>query len=543
MKKEIYFWILLFIAVIGIALYIRLLYQPTLSIVLSSDVTLPSHTYPYQTLYIPITVLNNGHSPIKNMTIGVYVNGNITTYYHVTIPQGKEVLLNFTYAPSNAGNYTIEAIADPGRLYDIIDRAEAQTSINFTVLPAENTTPYLMLPKGNITEEGFAKINSAGYALASDLNATYGITDLKLTSNYTVNKFLDSVLKYVLNYISSLTFASAKYANGSSAYAIWLRGDISPNITNTAALINSIKSTNKSIDNKTVTFIRFSNSTSLCSYYSQGWIKMLVVNGKGTCTNVIQANKTSKISSINTSRFFKKMQIANSISLGNYSLVDNNASVSGTLAYFENVSLIYASIASINRSEENNTCYGLISTNNTDSFCNEYVFANATAKQTGASLIDTRAYIGNYNISVYSLVNTSLLLDQVPINMRIIKGFNITGPSLAFVSGIKNTCLFNTTFACSNVSFYNSTISFRLENLNKTVKLNSITCYMSPSFKSTPVNKTLLSNETTNISATCYENGAMLSGLALNLHLNLIANYTINGKNETVLGTAYIPFS
>ncbi|MEM3781614.1 MAG: CARDB domain-containing protein [Candidatus Micrarchaeaceae archaeon] len=539
MNREIYLWILLFIAIIGIALYVRLLYQPVLSIVLSSNASVQNNIYQYQTINIPIKVLNNGHAPIRNMTVGVYVNNNITTYYHVTIPQGKEAILDFQYMPDVPGNYTVEAIADPGRFYDIADRQAAQTSISFKALSPENATPYFALPKGNITEEAFAKTNSAGYAFASDINATYGITGLKPANN-AVNRFLDSVLEYVLNYVSSVSFASAQYANGSSAYAIWLQGSISPNITNTASLINGIKSVNESIDGKTVTFVKLTNSTSICSYYSQGWIKILAFNGTGTCVGALQ---TGKLSNFSKSTFFERMPIANSISLGNYSLVGKNASISGTLAYLKNTSFIYASISSANSSNENNTCYGLITTNANESFCSEYIFAESKAMQTGTSLIDTRAYIGNYNVSVYSLVNTSLLLDQVPINIGVIKGFNLTGPSVSFVSGISSTCSFNTTFACYNASFYNSTISFHIKNLNKTVRLNSIACYASPSFKPVPINETLLSNETKNISVACYENGALLSGIALNLHLNLVANYTINGKNETALGTAYIPFS
>ena len=46
MKNEIYFWILAIITIIGIALAIRFLYQPMISIRLSTNAGL-IHAYPY----------------------------------------------------------------------------------------------------------------------------------------------------------------------------------------------------------------------------------------------------------------------------------------------------------------------------------------------------------------------------------------------------------------------------------------------------------------------------------------------------------------
>ncbi|MGC8676180.1 MAG: CARDB domain-containing protein [Candidatus Micrarchaeia archaeon] len=537
MKKEVYFWVLLFIAVIGVAMYLRLFYEPTLSVVLRTNATLPNHIYPYQALTIPVTIYNNGHSPIKNMSVGVYVNGTLTSYYKVTLPQGKETAISIAYTPEAPGNYTVQAVADPGRLLDIADRADAQASVSFAVAKAGNETPYTLLPEGNITSESFAKLNSAGYALASDLNATYGLAGLKLTGIYNVNAFLDSVLKYVLNYISNIGVASVRYSNGSLAYSIWLQGDISPNMTNTAALINGLKARNESVLGKNVTVVSLGNNTSICSYESSGWLKILAYKGNGTCSNELDAKKLARI---NTSQFFERMQIANSISLGNYSVLGSAGSKAGTLAYFENTSFIYSTIQ--NASTQNNTCYGLINSANNDSFCSEYVFANASTPSTGTSLIDTHTYIGNYNISVYSLVNTSLLLDQVPINIGIIDGFGIKGKPVQFVSGIKNTCAFNSTFSCSNVSFANGTLSMALRSLNKTVKLNSLSCFLTPESKPNTLNETISGNETRMINATCYNAGSKLSGIELNLKLTLLLNYTFDNKSMTALGSAYIPF-
>ncbi|MGC8547689.1 MAG: CARDB domain-containing protein [Candidatus Micrarchaeia archaeon] len=537
MKNEIYFWILAIIAIIGIALAIRFLYQPMISIRLSTNTGL-IHAYPYQTIEVPITVFNNGNAAIKNMSIGIYVNNTFNMLYHITLPAGKELTILYNYTPAYPGTYTIQAVADPGRLYNIADRATAQTSTTAYVSPAENATPYSLLPAGNIVNQSVIKLDSGAYVFASYLNSTYGLK-MGLTPNSRINSFLNAVLGYVIYYIREIASASAQYKNGSQAYAIWLQGYVSPNMTNTAAVITGMKSENITRNGISVTFVSLGGNTTLCSYYSRGWIKILGYMGNGTCLSELN---TSKITSIRLASFYNKT-MANATNIGNYSFVGKVGEISGDFALFANRTLMYATVSNSSVSKNSsNVCYGLINTFGNESYCSEYVFPVSTAHiVNGSSLIRTTAYINSYNASVYSLVNTSLIMDQVPINIQAIKGYGIKGGYLAFVSGIKSTCSFNSTFACSNVTWTNGTLGFRLRNLGSTARLNSVSCYMTPKAIPQTLNETIQSNSTIGINATCYESGAKMSGIALNLGLKLVLNYTLNNSTQQVNGTAYIP--
>ncbi len=522
-------------AILGAALYLRLFYQPAVSIVLTSPTNIS--LYPYQLAEIPIKVLNNGGTPIRNMSIGVYVNSTLNTLYKVTLPPGKFVFLNFTYVPSFNSTFEITAVADPGRLYDIIDRPLARSTTYLHVAKAEEPSAYAMLPAGNIVAEKIEHLNAGGYALASYLNATYGLTRIKLTNVSYFNNFLDSILQYVLTNVRQLAAADATYANGTSASAVWIMGFLSPNLTNTAALINGLKAENISVAGKQVTVVYFPNDTTLCSYYSQGWLKMLLAR-PGNCTSMLSAKRAS---SVLLSSFYSNTAIANAINLGNYSLVTPEGEKAGAFALLDNASFLYSTISSNSLAYEEPVCYGLITNTSNVSYCSQYLFPkNNTFVGTNA-LMRTTAYIGNYNLSVFSLLSSSYLLQQVPINIGIIRGFEIEGKPLMFSSGITNMCSFNNTFSCSNVSFLNGNLYFSLKNLNSTLHILNASCYLLPPYKPKPVNVTLAKGQVVNMSIPCYDLGKSITGLALNLRLFVGIGYSINSTNHEIIGRAYIP--
>ncbi len=530
-----YLWIVLIAAIVGVTLYFRFLYQPAVSLVLTG----PSNMslYPYQLAVIPIKVLNNGNTPVRNMSIGVYVNSTLNTLYRVTLPPGKFVFLNFTYVPLFNSTFRIEAVADPGRLYDIIDRPLAKSLTYLYVMPVEKPNVYTMLPSGNIISEKIEQLNSGGYALASYLNATYGLNDIKLSNNTYFNNFLDSILQYVLTDVKSLASASATYSNGTSAYSVWLMGFISPNLTNTAALINGLKAENLNASGRNITLVYFPNGTTLCSYYSKGWLKILMIT-HGNCTSELAAKHTN---SSMLSSFYTKTAIANAIALGNYSLVTPLGERAGSFALFDNASFLYSSISSNALAYESPICYGLLTNASNVSYCSQYIFPkNNTFIGTNA-LIRTTAYIDNYNLSVFSLLNESYLLSQVPINIGIINGFGIKGESARFSSGITNTCTFNSTFACFNVSFFNSSLRFQIRNLNSTLHIVNASCYLLPPYKPKQLNITVLKNQTADLEVPCYDLGNSITGLALNLRLYVSIGYTMNSAAHEITGRAYIP--
>ncbi|MGC8629221.1 MAG: CARDB domain-containing protein [Candidatus Micrarchaeia archaeon] len=535
MKNEAYYWVVVVIAIIAAAIYIRLFYQPPISLEISMNESTNLQRFPYQPIYIPITVTNTGSVPIRNMSIGVYVNSTLNMLYHVTVPPGKEVILKYSYVPVAPGNYTIEAAADPANLYNIEDRSLAQKSLSFTVFNPENAMPYSSLPLGNATSKGVMYLKTGGYVLSSYLNATYGLKNMKLTSITYVNAFLDSVLTYVIKYVKQFAGAYASYTNGSEAYSIWIQGYISPNITNVAARLSRIPSANLVKQGKNVTFVNLGNNTTICSYYSQGWIKMLVYKSQNNQSNCASELGLAKMQQMQLPALGTNAINANE-TLGNFTIENSTSFESGELAFI-NDSFVY-SLAS--NSSLNTTCFGLISSQGNESYCSEYVFPLVN-ETNGTALIRTAAHIGNYSIAVYSLINSSLLFNQLPVNIRIIKGYGVLGHYALFTSGIQNTCQFNSTFSCSNLTFENGEASFNISS-NETVRLNSVSCFTVPAALPNEINETLQSKTSKRLSVACYANGNKLAGMPLNLRLNFLVNYTISNTTRTGTGTGYIPF-
>jgi len=58
------------------------------------------------------------------MGFEVLVNGNAMKSIGLTIPSGKEACFYFNFTPNTNGTYNVTAIADPAKLYPIIDRSK-----------------------------------------------------------------------------------------------------------------------------------------------------------------------------------------------------------------------------------------------------------------------------------------------------------------------------------------------------------------------------------------------------------------------------------
>ena len=161
------------------------------------------------------------------------------------------------------------------------------------------------------------------------------------------------------------------------------------------------------------------------------------------------------------------------------------------------------------------------------------------------SLIRTTAYVGSYNFTTMSLVNTSIATSQIPVALDTIDSFKTPGNSLLLESGVVNTCSFNDTFGCSNITYLNGTVSFRVTNkLATPVTLNSADCSIIGTIFPTPIlNVTLGSMQSASVSAQCYSVTGRLSGFLLGQGLKLAMNYTAaNGMTQNALGNAFIVF-
>lgn len=530
MRKEAYFWILFAVIVISAAGYARYYYRPALAV--SVKFTNDSYSaYPYQNVPIPIIVGNGGSALIRNLNIGVFVNDNLTDVYNVTLPVGKNVTLYFNYTPKLSGRLSITAIADPGNLYNIKDRRGAEGGTLLFVNDYQAPAPYSLLPNTRPDSLEVADMNSGGYLFSSYLSSNYNITEFSLSNINAVNNFLYPIMNLTYNYIAELSFASARY-NGSKIYSFWIRGYLSPAIIRVAATGRNLNTTDYRVGPINVTFVELGYNSTLCSWYSGGWIKSIGYSGSGTCLRFVNASMGSGFAYRNYSVGANGGSI-----LANYTIASSNGLRYGSLVLYQNGTFVYAGIW---RNNSKGGCFGVISYLNNVSYCNE-VLLQRSGKIGNFSLLRTMAVINNDNVSVLSLVNNSRLFDQVAQNEYIENSLNITGTSSQFVSVLRNSCSFPGSLGCFNISYGISNVTFQIANrMNASIRLNSIGCYWHGGSRPSLLNRTLLKNQTASLTVPCYDRGFAISGVPLNLNLNLFLNYSLNNTSHTLQGKAFI---
>ncbi|MDE1851504.1 MAG: hypothetical protein KGH69_02345 [Candidatus Micrarchaeota archaeon] len=543
MNKETYLWIAVFVAVAAGALYYRLFYQPTLLVHVGAPQNYSAQTiFAYQRLQIPVQVNNVGSSALKNVSLGFTLNGNTTTIYSITLPAGKQLTLYFNYSPSASGVYNFTAAIDPDRLYNIGNRQSTVYSTSFTVLPAENATPYAALPRFGSFYDSY-DMAAQGALVSALLANNYSVSKVALTKSSALNAFLTPMVYVAGSYIKRISGAYGTYSNG-AVYSIWIQGYLSPGIIRTLAQGKAIASANLTLNGENVTLVQLDNSTELCSWYEGGWLKLLGTSGSMNCTKMIPSSASQNLNSSIESAFIDKLPTYYGPVVANFSSVSGNYHSSGRM-FLLNGSAMLEFIEENSTSQQNDVCLGIINDFNGTSYCSVYVLATGVpfGSTPPLSLISTKVYKGQLNASAVALINSSRILSQVGLNAALIKSFNLSGNSTEFLSGLRNACVLNVTIGCFNVTFENSTIGFDLINNytgTGTVGIGSAGCYWHGSGVSKKLNLTLAPNATAHISVACYENGGPIVGVPLNLLLHLPINMTIQNRTQMVNGTAYI---
>lgn len=540
MNKEVYLWLILIVVVALAALYLRYFYQAQIGLELSLNTTGINLTmYPYQRLELPIIIYNSGASAIENLSVGLFTNGNFTVPYAITLPQGKQVVILYNYSPSKPGTYNIVVTADPGKLYNIPDRSKTTASISLVVKVPENASSYALLPNANRTSVQETNLDKGGYVVQAYLGNKYTTSDFALIKSTQINKILAPLLNDTFNDIYNMSVSTAEYANNDSEYSIWIRGYLNASVVlSLFSKASTSASQNVHTPFGNVTYITLPNSTTLCGWYSGGWLKLFGYVGSRTCYQVLSTGAKN-----GTSPSFVKMpDLTNVTSLANYTGSGINGKYAATLSLTPD-SFIYAKISNGTSAVASDTCFGIVDSVNGISYCSTYI-SSISGQIGNLSLVRTSAYVGNYNLSVFSLSNTSELFYQVPININVVKGFGISGNYLRFTSALADTCAFNASFPCSNMTFANGVIRINVENdFGSAVKLNSLGCLTRGLFNSSNLGGLALApGKSANLTASCFSNGAVLKGILLNLNLNLLLNYTIANRSQTLTGKAQVPF-
>lgn len=533
MKKEIYYWIVLIVIILGTAFYVRLNYNPKTSVSLNFSSSASNTTiYQYQQATLELQVLNNGPT-VKGLTVGLSLNGNLTDIYNVSLPTGKGTMIKITHTFGTPGIYNFTAETDPTKLYNNIN--QASTSITVSVLPPEKAEPQTLLP-ANQTDFYASNMTILGYGISSYLNKNYSVSQTKLSNILPVNIFMDRLFTIGGSYIENISTASAEYNNG-RGLSLWFDGYLKPSIIGVSAQAENLTVSNQTIGTQPISLIRVSPNVTTCSWYSSGWIKTFSWEGNSTCAEILKENPTG-ISENNTLKKLLTFQ-NNTISLENFYEKNNTSSRYGNLIVTGKDALAYYTLW--DNYTENHTCYGLTDSFNSSSFCSVYMLQNSGSLG-NVSLIRTTEYLGKYNISVFSITNSSTNpFNQVSNNIGMIQNLKLQGDSINFTSGLSNTCDFTGVVSCGRPTFANSSISLNLTNIaNQTIRLNSIGCFMSGIGPGSLINKTLAAGASTQITTECYNNSKTINAIPLNLQLRILLNYTENNVSDTMQGGALI---
>ena len=537
MNKEVYLWVAFFIILIVAVVYLRYYYQPGIALTVTLSNSSLSNVYPYQKVIVPITVVNTGSVAVENLNIGIALDGNVTTVYKVTIPAGKQDTFYWNYTPTAAGSYHITSVVDPGKLYNIVDRSALASNILVVVNNAEAAEAYNLLPRNGIKAGNITQMSPSGYVASSYLFFNYSLNKVALTELYGPKTFLFPVLDTLEPYVTYIDTANGAYKNY-SVYSIWLKGYLTPAAISSFAVGKSLNISNFTFDGQNVTSINFGNDTTMCSWYANGWLKTLSVGGGSTCAKLLAIPSSE---TFNSSASFSSPLSGNIVEPfdrvieNNTGFVGNKTTV-GVLSVPGVNALVYKTITT--NDVGSNICYGLVDSFNGIDYCSTYIFPSASSSNSvlNFSMIATTAYVNNDNLSILSIVNSSRLLDEVPINIQLIKDFNMTGSSLAFISGIANSCTVSRFLNCSSANLVNSTMTLTLtNNYTSQIKLSSISCSWYGNETYLPINGTLKPGEFQNVTTPCTNYGKPINGTPLSLHLALIVNYTtvVNATNKS----------
>ncbi len=538
MNREIYLWALFFIAVIAGALYFRYYYQPGINLSLKVNAAQGS-AFPYQKVDVPITLTNVGGSPITNLSFGVFVNGQLHTLYKVTLPPRRNVTIPFNLTFSGSGKYNVEAIADPDKLYNIVNRSSVQDNVSIYVYNDSADRPYEYLPSGAVARQD-GSMDNFGFDAASYLEQNYNISQYSVFKMTQVNGFLEPIINLTSAYIRNLSYSYAVYENG-TAYSLWMNGYVEPGIIGIAARAANLSTATAGTGVGNVTLVYINGNTTVCSWYEGGWIKVLAYEGNAPCTSLLGHNSTGLYWTLVGSKPYSGLtRIYNGSADANFSswsLLTKVASA-GTLKLGGNRAVTLASVSS--NQSVNSTCYGVISTLNGTNFCSIYLLQSGGIIR-NLSLIRTYAVVNSYNLSVLALTNTSAIESQIGESMALINGLDVYGKSVNFTSGVKNTCLFNANFTCTNATLMNDTLYIKLRSLvSSPINITGISCFWNTPGPRASENYSLAFNQSADISALCYNSTNALSGGYINLKLGLVVDYNSNGRNLSDFGSAYI---
>ncbi len=542
--------ILVIVIIAAVSIYLYRISNQVYSISVDVKNITTTRIYPYQTIHLNVTIANRGVQAVSDMFVNLYSNNSEVGSYKVSLPArtSTHILANYTY--NYSGNYSFEAVADPAHVLNIVNRNTTQSGILITVLPPSQPEIYTSIPNNGINYTQSFTLSSGGVALVSYLDNFYNLSVAE--GMLGINRqIFDPLFSDIQGMVTNVNGAYAEYNSGEKAYVVWLQGIANNQTINTVLNTFRFQHTTSSADGVVKDYYIDNSTTSICSFYQDGWTKVIVYYNASepfTCLSVTAKNYTPTTSSRIIASLKNDTQLehyqtgfyyTNYSSLGS-SLIDSNSTL-GFVNLFQNsyglfLSTILGRPKPFNTSS-NVTCSGLIYRNGTNNICSSYVLPIKTANSS-ISLINTSELTSNYIIELYSLVNTSDLLNAHYNGAHLINALDINESSVNFTSPFKNSCnLNNASIGCRVESFNNAnnTGVVRItNNFSSEIRIKSVACYM-PGER---VNETQSVNVTpsslANLTVRCY-NVPIPATSAVSSY-TFVMNYTLLNKSRLAVG-------
>ncbi|MEM3841385.1 MAG: hypothetical protein QXN59_01675 [Candidatus Micrarchaeaceae archaeon] len=524
------------IVVVYTAIYFTIL-NTSASVEVHMSITNATNVYPYNISYIRINVTNTGGKLIKGLLLNVYVNDVSKKLYTLTIPVKKTAELNFSYIYNSPGNYSFSALANPG---DILNLSKSSITLaSQTVRVRRPQSPIIADYLPNL-HGGYTKniaLSAYGVSVAPALFSQYSLgPEVSIMSNRT------SSIEDIISHLSSVESLENAYTANNSILVgqAWIQGT-SPSIL--AGTMEGLGFSELSpLSNGSVRYL-YKGNTSACIYFQDGWTKLVYVinNGSATCANYYAYPQNlsaieSVTNEINASRYLSNstalFTYANSSQVGG--IIFKNATTLSLSNIFANSYGIFISTLSKTHNYKNGSyvCYGLLNYNN--SICTIYGIAlNSSFKN--FSLVESEMDTPNYTVSIYSIVPVGETSAAYLSGVKLIKHLNITEEPYEWVSAFSDSCTLNAKISCKVVNWtVNSAELNFTNNMNSTIRLDSLACYLSIPSALSKIGESILPGKSLLYNATCSYGAIGSFGIISNYTLQL--NYTINGKNETANG-------
>jgi hypothetical protein len=554
-KTTIAYLVIAIVIVAVVAFVVSRATSKSYSVFVSIAAELPSNSYPFQTLSFKVLVNNTGHSGISSMPVVLYLNGNPIDTYKVTIPAGQSAGINESYIYPSNGTYQFEAVADPGQLLDIVDRQHAESTLTVNVSAEQVPRPFSSIPNNGFgSATGFSFFGngtSVSYLLADQ----YGIGMF----NYTMgpaNSILSAVLGDLAGTINIAEGALVPYNAGGTGYSIWLQGTLTPKLVSDIVSSFSLNAKPIEANGSDATIAAINSTTSLCTFYSGGWTKIVVyqnTTGGTSCAGVVtklyngtaQAdasaayNSSTALRKYNSEFFYRNSSYLGGIISYNRKQLETSNLFQNQYGYF--VSYIARNAEPVNISSFNESCPGIIYSNGTADICSSYVQARSAATN-GYDMINETEVTSNYTVSLFSLVAAGNVIIANQNGVNLIKALNVSESPARWSSKYRNSCLiYNASLKCSFVSFNYSADTAVLNITNALagrVIINSVSCYAPGERHNESVNYTVPEGSSADVGLLCYTIPTAPVGITSSYSISI--GYFYNGSERSTSGVLNI---